>query len=79
MNIERDFDLEQETGVCSNCGRQLQPLESEDGSSMHFDTCPDCDDVDESPDIGMDGELLNAAAPDLADPDEPIDPVWSES
>jgi hypothetical protein len=40
--IDRNFDDEQQTGVCSYCGSQLEVGESPDGL-LYFATCKACD------------------------------------
>jgi hypothetical protein len=45
MAINRDFDQEQETGVCSYCLCSLEWYEP-DNTGGYYITCPSCDEYD---------------------------------
>jgi hypothetical protein len=60
--------------ICRDCGHEMFLVEDHGDPLCDVFYCEICDAFEET-----NCEPLDAAAPDLADPDEPIDPVWSES
>jgi hypothetical protein len=50
MTLDRDFEREQETGVCSYCG-ELLPIEEWPDGKLCFGTCPSCDDYDQETEL----------------------------
>ena len=45
--LNRDFEEEQQTGICSYCHADLRyivPYENEDG---YYESCPSCDEYDD--------------------------------
>lgn len=46
-HLNRDHDLEQETGECSYCGMPLQWIQPYELLPGYFGPCPECDEYDQ--------------------------------